>query len=116
LRTLRIEIDAAADRAWFAHAPGALVAQARSPWADATVALHEDLHLARTGGIVLMRLTGAAPLSSLISGILAHSRIYRGAFHSRIGGPAGFRRPTCRCRAGAPAENLTRNVLPSLPE
>lgn len=83
---LRIETDAAADRAWFADASGALVTGARSPWADFIVALHENLHLPRSWGMFLVGLTGVALLSSLISGILAHPRIFRDAFHLRLGG------------------------------
>lgn len=86
LPNLRIETDAAADRAWFADPQGALVTESRSPWADFIVALHENLHLPRTWGMFLVGLTGVALLSSLISGILAHPRIFRDAFHLRIGG------------------------------
>ena len=45
-----------------------------------------NLHLPRTWGMFLVGLTGVALLSSLISGLLAHPRIFKDAFALRWGG------------------------------
>jgi uncharacterized iron-regulated membrane protein len=74
------------DRAWFADGEGRLTANAAYPWTDFITALHINLHLPRTWGEFLVGLTGVALLSSLISGLLAHPRIFRDAFHLRLGG------------------------------
>ena len=76
----------AAGEAWYADANGHLTTRAKSPWTDFLVDLHTRLHLPQTLGRFLVGLTGVALLSSLISGILAHPRIFRDAFHLRLGG------------------------------
>jgi uncharacterized iron-regulated membrane protein len=48
--------------------------------------LHIDLHLPRVWGEFIVGLTGVALLSSLVSGLFAHPRIFRDAFHLRWGG------------------------------
>lgn len=72
-------------RSWTADAKGAIVA-AETPWTEFLTRLHINLHLPRTIGIFLVGLIGVALLSSLISGLLAHPRIFRDAFHLRLGG------------------------------
>ncbi|MFZ5737126.1 MAG: PepSY-associated TM helix domain-containing protein [Pseudomonadota bacterium] len=72
-------------RSWVADANGALV-EAPTPWTEFLTGLHINLHLPRTIGIFLVGLIGVALLSSLISGLLAHPRIFRDAFHLRLGG------------------------------
>ncbi|TIX51684.1 PepSY-associated TM helix domain-containing protein [Alteraurantiacibacter aquimixticola] len=86
LPRLRIQTDAEEDRIWFADTQGELVTESHGQWSTFIVALHENLHLPRTWGMFLVGLTGVALLSSLISGILAHPRIFRDAFHLRLGG------------------------------
>lgn len=73
-------------RSFVADAQGKVTAEAPSPWSEFLVALHVQLHLPRTWGAFLVGLTGVALLSSLISGLLAHPRIFRDAFHVRLGG------------------------------
>lgn len=48
--------------------------------------LHILLHLPRNIGGFIVGLTGVALLSSLVSGILSHPRVFRDAFSLRIGG------------------------------
>lgn len=71
---------------WYADARGKLAVQAHAPWTDFIVDLHTRLHLPETWGRFLVGLTGVALLSSLISGVLAHPRVFRDAFHLRLGG------------------------------
>lgn len=84
---LLVNIDAGGDhRKWVADGEGRLVAEAASPWTEFLTTLHIQLHLPRTWGAFLVGLTGVALLSSLISGVLAHPRVFRDAFHLRLGG------------------------------
>lgn len=57
-----------------------------TPWTQFMTRLHINLHLPQTWGIFVVGLTGVALLSSLISGVLAHPRVFRDAFHLRWGG------------------------------
>ncbi len=72
-------------REWAADQNGNLT-ERRTPIADFLVDLHVALHLPRAWGGFIVGLTGVALLSSLISGILAHPRIFKDAFHLRRGG------------------------------
>lgn len=72
-------------RTWVADQAGAIT-PAPTPWTDFLTGLHINLHLPRTIGIFLVGLIGVALLSSLISGLLAHPRVFRDAFHLRLGG------------------------------
>lgn len=71
---------------WVADADGHLKARVRAPLADFIGELHMRLHLPRTWGVFLVGLTGVALLSSLISGLLSHPRIFKDAFALRWGG------------------------------
>ncbi len=72
--------------AWVADGQGRLVGVTDAPWTEFLTTLHINLHLPRTWGEFLVGLVGVALLSSLISGLLAHPRILRDAFHLRLGG------------------------------
>ncbi|WEK45975.1 MAG: PepSY-associated TM helix domain-containing protein [Candidatus Andeanibacterium colombiense] len=74
------------DEGWIADGNGTLVAGSAVPWTEFITGLHISLHLPRSWGEFLVGLTGVALLSSLISGLLAHPRIFRDAFHLRLGG------------------------------
>ena len=71
---------------WLADAGGNLVTRVKAPWAEFVADLHMHLHLPRTWGLFLVGLTGVALLSSLISGLLSHPRIFKDAFAFRRGG------------------------------
>jgi uncharacterized iron-regulated membrane protein len=71
---------------WLADADGRLVARIAAAWSEFITLLHMHLHLPRTWGLYLVGLTGVALLSSLISGILSHPRIFKDAFYLRWGG------------------------------
>jgi uncharacterized iron-regulated membrane protein len=71
---------------WLADAEGRPVAQARHPATDFLVELHTVLHLPRLAGLAVVGLIGIALLALLISGVLAHPRIFREAFTLRWGG------------------------------
>lgn len=71
---------------WIADGEGRLVARLHAPWSEFLTHLHTNLHLPRTWGMFLVGLTGVALLSSLVSGLLAHPRIFKDAFALRWGG------------------------------
>lgn len=73
-------------REWIADASGRIIGETRTPWTAFMMELHTRFHLPHTWGRFLVGLVGVALLSSLISGILAHPRIFRDAFHLRLGG------------------------------
>lgn len=74
------------DGEWVADADGRLVVRTVAPFADFLGELHTRLHLPRTWGFFIVGLTGVTLLSSLISGLLAHPRIFKDAFALRWGG------------------------------
>jgi len=86
LPQLRVQTDAKEDRTFLADQSGNLIEGASFAWTDFLLDLHITLHLPQTWGVFLVGLVGVALLSSLISGILAHPRILRDAFHLRLGG------------------------------
>jgi uncharacterized iron-regulated membrane protein len=71
---------------WLADAEGRLVMRAKAPWTEFLTHLHINLHLPRTWGVFIVGLTGVALLSSLVSGLLSHPRIFKDAFALRRGG------------------------------
>ncbi len=71
---------------WLGDDRGNLVTRVAAPWTDFVADLHMVLHLPRTWGLFLVGLTGVALLSSLISGLLSHPRLFKDAFYFRWGG------------------------------
>lgn len=69
-----------------AGADGALLGPQAAPWSEFMARLHINLHLPQTWGVFVVGLTGVALLSSLISGLFAHPRVFKDAFHLRWGG------------------------------
>jgi uncharacterized iron-regulated membrane protein len=73
------------EREWSIDAQGALVEKATA-FSEFILNLHIALHLPRSWGEFIVGLAGVALLSSLVSGILAHPRVFKDAFHLRLGG------------------------------
>lgn len=71
---------------WLADAEGRAVAKAHRPTSEFIVALHTGLHLPEGIGSTLVGLIGIALLALLISGVLAHPRMFKDAFSLRRGG------------------------------
>lgn len=78
--------DTGGEGSWLADESGRLVTRVKAPWAEFIADLHMSLHLPRTWGLFLVGLTGVTLLSSLISGLLSHPRIFKDAFAFRWGG------------------------------
>lgn len=73
-------------QAFVADATGRLTTTVEPVWTEFMTRLHINLHLPQTWGMFVVGLTGVALLSSLISGVLAHPRVFKDAFHLRWGG------------------------------
>ena len=78
--------EAGIEGEWQANEAGQLVTPVAVPWSEFIARLHMQLHLPRSWGLYLVGLTGVALLSSLISGLLSHPRIFKDAFALRWGG------------------------------
>ncbi|ODA67547.1 hypothetical protein A7A08_01581 [Methyloligella halotolerans] len=74
------------EREWLADGSGTLVEEINAPWSEFLARLHINLHIPQSYGLFIVGLTGVALLSSLISGVLSHPRIFRDAFAFRFGG------------------------------
>ncbi|ATC32139.1 PepSY domain-containing protein [Caulobacter vibrioides] len=77
---------AGGEHTYVADHAGRLVGEARTPWTEFQAELHTVLHLPRAWGGFVVGLTGVALLSSLISGVLSHPRVFKDAFAFRWGG------------------------------
>lgn len=84
--SLRVDGEDGSQTSWIADRHGRLTGEQRQGWTRFITRLHINLHLPQSWGIFIVGLTGVALLSSLISGVLAHPRIFRDAFHLRLGG------------------------------
>ena len=78
--------DSGVEADWIANGDGELVVENDAPWSEFVGNLHMNLHLPRTFGLFLVGLTGVALLSSLVSGLLSHPRLFKDAFALRWGG------------------------------
>jgi len=70
---------------WVIDAEGRLT-PIKTPWTDFVTNLHMTLTLPGPWGSAIVGLIGAALLSLILSGVLAHPRILRDAFSLRMGG------------------------------
>ena len=78
--------DTGVEGDWLADQDGNLVARLEAPFSEFLVHLHTHLHLPATWGLFIVGLTVVALLSSLVSGLLSHPRIFKDAFALRWGG------------------------------
>ena len=74
-------------RNWYADGDGRLIAEVRHPAASFISELHTDLHMPLGIGRIIVGISGMALLCLIVSGALAHPRIFRDAFRLRLGGP-----------------------------
>ena len=74
------------EHTYVADQAGRLVGEAHVPWTEFQAKLHTALHLPRAFGGFVVGLTGVALLSSLVSGVLSHPRVFKDAFAFRWGG------------------------------
>lgn len=71
---------------WFLQPDGRRGEAIIHPWTDMLTSLHLYLHLPSTFGMIVVSVFGALLCALIISGFLAHPRIFRDAFNLRLGG------------------------------
>jgi|GEM_PF-166134 len=72
---------------WYADSAGRLAeVTAQAPFTGFIAGLHTSLHLEGGVGGFIVGAAGVALLSSLISGLFSHPRVFRDAFNLRLGG------------------------------
>lgn len=71
---------------WFVNADGSLGEAAAHEWTHLVTNLHLYLHLPATFGMILVSALGAMLCGLIISGFLAHPKIFRDAFSLRLRG------------------------------
>lgn len=57
----------------------------QTPWTSFVVSLHDELHLPAPWGRIVIGLSGVVLLALIFTGLCTHSRIFRDAFHLRLG-------------------------------
>lgn len=77
---------AGVDETWLADADGRLVSVLNTPWHAFLIGLHYQLLVPGLWGRILVGVIGMFTLSLIISGVLAHPRIFKDAFTLRWGG------------------------------
>lgn len=74
------------DVSWFLNADGSRGPDEENQFSEMLMDLHLYLHLPSSWGIILVSTLGALLVGLIISGLLAHPRIFRDAFRLRRGG------------------------------
>jgi len=71
---------------WFVNRDGTLGPGENNAWSEAMLDLHLYLHLPKSWGMILVSALGAMLVALIVSGFLAHPKIFRDAFRLRLGG------------------------------
>ncbi len=74
------------DASYFLNADGSRGIDEEIGFSEMLVKLHLYLHLPESWGIILVSATGAILAGLIVSGLFAHPKIFRDAFHLRLGG------------------------------
>lgn len=71
---------------WFVNSDGSFSEPVKEGWTHMLKELHVQLHLPQTLGIIIVGSLGAMLCGLIVSGLLAHPRIFKDAFTFRLGG------------------------------
>ena len=71
---------------WFVNRDGSIGAAERNDWTELLLNLHLYLHLPESWGMILVSSLGAMLCGLIVSGLVAHPRIFRDAFNFRMKG------------------------------
>ncbi|MGH8167517.1 MAG: PepSY-associated TM helix domain-containing protein, partial [Woeseiaceae bacterium] len=74
------------DESWFLNADGSLAEAERNDWTEMLLDLHLYLHLPESWGMILVSALGAVLCALIISGLVAHPKIFKDAFNFRTKG------------------------------
>lgn len=71
---------------WYVAQDGARLAAPTQGFLHFLVELHANLHMGETVGVIIVSCFGAMLLALIISGIIAHPKIFKDAFRLKLGG------------------------------
>jgi uncharacterized iron-regulated membrane protein len=74
------------NESWFLNADGSMAEEERNDWTEMLLDLHLYLHLPKSWGMIVVSALGAMLCALIISGLVAHPRIFRDAFNLRTSG------------------------------
>ncbi|MEX2496023.1 MAG: PepSY-associated TM helix domain-containing protein, partial [Woeseia sp.] len=74
------------NESWFVRADGSLAEPERNGWTEMLLDLHLYLHLPHAWGMVLVSALGAMLVALIVSGLVAHPKIFKDAFNFRTRG------------------------------
>jgi uncharacterized iron-regulated membrane protein len=74
------------DESWFLKADGSIAEPERNDWTEMLLDLHLYLHLPSSWGMILVSALGAMLCALIISGLMAHPKIFKDAFNLRTRG------------------------------
>lgn len=74
------------NESWFVNRDGSVGAAERNDWTELLLNLHLYLHLPESWGMILVSALGAMLCALIVSGLVAHPRIFRDAFNFRLRG------------------------------
>jgi uncharacterized iron-regulated membrane protein len=77
---------ASEDNGWFVNPDGNLGPEIDHGWTDMLLYLHLYLHLPQTFGMIVVSALGALLCGLIVSGFMAHPRLFKDAFLLRTGG------------------------------
>ncbi|HEX7048503.1 MAG TPA: PepSY-associated TM helix domain-containing protein [Gammaproteobacteria bacterium] len=88
------------EASWYANADGELLAQVSHPWTEFLTKLHYYLTLPSFFGLTLVGILGMLMTALVISGVLAHPKLFRDAFKLRRKGTERLRETDTHNRLG----------------
>jgi uncharacterized iron-regulated membrane protein len=74
------------NESWFLDADGSIAQPERNDWTEMLLDLHLYLHLPSSWGMILVSALGAMLCALILSGLMAHPRIFKDAFDFRTRG------------------------------
>lgn len=74
------------ERGWFLNGDGSLGPEVNHDWTHMLIYLHLYLHLPTSFGMIVVSALGALLCGLIVSGALAHPRLFKDAFVLRLGG------------------------------
>jgi uncharacterized iron-regulated membrane protein len=74
------------DESWFLDADGSIAQAERNGWTEMLLDLHLYLHLPSSWGMILVSALGAMLCALIVSGLMAHPKIFKDAFNFRTRG------------------------------
>lgn len=77
---------ASENASWFVNADGSIGSEERNDWSEMLLDLHLYLTLPESWGMLVVSALGALLVGLIVSGLVAHPRLFRDAFNLRLKG------------------------------